>query len=118
MRPPNPKLDHSMHSKKYLPPILALSLVASLPTAFAQLNQTVFFDDGRDIVGYNGENFVGDNNSTNPPANGFNLEKLSFRYNPVEDILDIRIKTDGVAGDVDGDGDPNAGPNDRESLGR
>ena len=103
-----------MHSKKYLPPILALSLAASLPTAFAQLNQTVFFDDGRDIVGYNGENFVGDINSTNPPANGFNLEKLSFRYNPVEDYLDIRITTDGVAGDVDGNGDPDTGPNDSE----
>ncbi len=89
---PPSRSEHAMLHLKNFQPLLALSLLAAIPSASAQLNQTVFSDDGRNFEGV-----VRDTDTTSPPTGGFDLERVSFRYNPATDNLDIRIQTDALS---------------------
>ncbi|MGJ8726106.1 MAG: hypothetical protein ACSHYB_16235 [Roseibacillus sp.] len=51
------------------------------------------------------------------PAFGFDFTRAEFRYAPGSDVLDIRLKFSGIAGDADGDGDPDGGTDDVADYG-
>ena len=101
-----------MHYPKTLVKLGAISLLATSAQTHAQLNVTVFPDNGSAI----GE-IPSELTTPNPPANGFNMQRVILRYDADTDTLDVRMKFDGVAGDVDGDGDPNTGTGDVANFG-
>lgn len=90
----------------------ALALVTSLLPAHAQSNATVFDDPGTAVGSFPAEGAL-----ASSPSAGFNLQRAIFRLDPVADTLDIRLKFDGIAGDADGNGDPNGGPDDVANFG-
>lgn len=107
-----------MHRLKILPALCGLSL-AALATPFqanAQIDTTVFNDDP-DIVSGTLPLYPPETTSATPPNAGFNLQRTIYRYDQNADTLDIRMKFDGIAGDADGNGDPNTGTGDVANFG-
>ena len=78
---------------------LALSSYLALSSNVAAQQNITVFDDP----------LFGDPDAPVAPAFGFDITRTEFRYSPETDVLDIRIKFAGIAGDADGDGDPNSG---------
>ena len=84
---------------------IALSSYLALSSSVSAQQNITVFDDGETIA------------ITPPPAFGFDITRAEFRYDRNSDILNIRLRFDGIAGDVDGDGDPDSGPDDSANFG-